>query len=606
MQLFKSITGKMHVENNLFQPHNQVDLARAINTQLLAISVIGFIFNLSAWAIWLKGIFKSDSLGSFMWFVVCPFCAQVFIALGLKLYTEAYSRRHSVEEFSATLCCKIVCSVSYALFFGVMFVFYYDMKPYWILAACPMILAAFFRDVRCLFISMVSTTVFLALSLCNLLSFDTYKLYDREVPRLMLVSEMLIIALIIGCMVFTMHYKVTLSVQKMARLEAAENTKDIFFSNISHELRTPISTILGMDEMILRENPGPETRKYAENIKSAGQNLLSQINDILDSSKLDSGKLEPNIVNYDLSSVIRDCYSMVQVMAKEKELEVHINCDPMTPKRLRGDRVRIKQIFIHLLTNAVRHTSQGYVEMDVHWRRIDMKKIDLILAVKDTGMGISVEGRRTLFEKYSGDSAHRYVEGTGLGLNITKQLVDMMQGTINVESEEGKGTTFTVSIPQEVLNVEVLGEIKPGSNGYLKEPEKYEERFTAPNAKVLVVDDVRMNIDVFKGLLKKTLIQIDEANSGPKALSLIEKNKYDIIFMDDLMPDMGGVDVFKKMQETEHLNQGTPIIILTANVQEGAKEEYTDLGFDDYLAKPVRGKQLEDMIMYYLKEKQYE
>ncbi|MBU5477951.1 response regulator [Eubacterium sp. MSJ-13] len=418
---------------------------------------------------------------------------------------------------------------------------------------------------------------------------------------------------------------------------AAANAKSVFLANMSHEIRTPINAILGMDTMILRESTDKDILEYAGNIQSASQTLLSLINDILDFSKIETGKLELVQGDYALSSLINDVYHMLLGKAKEKGLALNVESDKNLPAKLYGDEVRIRQIIVNILNNAIKYTEKGSVTLKVGMSEqtttaaitsnkattaaIDIenesnlynnntpdsqatKNIIITFTITDTGIGIKQENIPHLFDSFSrfDENKNKHIEGTGLGLAITKQLTELMSGRIKVTSEYGKGSVFEVSIPQKVVSDLKIGDI---SEKYNAAPDKKKKKalFTAPDAKVLVVDDVKMNINVFKALLKRTEISVASAMSGPEALEMIKENKYDIIFLDHMMPDMDGIETYKHMKELEqNPNKDTTVIMLTANAIMGAKEEYIGIGFSDYLSKPVQAPKLEAMILKYLPE----
>ena len=379
-------------------------------------------------------------------------------------------------------------------------------------------------------------------------------------------------------------------------------SKSQFLANMSHEIRTPINAILGMNEMILRESEENSIQEYAQNIQSASEALLSIVNEILDFSKVASGKMELVPVEYDVAALIRDCSTIVETRAAGKDLRLEVSCDESTPSKLCGDATRIRQIISNLLTNAVKYTPSGTITFRIRWAR-DKEGIKLIASVEDTGIGISEENQKRLFDTFErfDMEKNRNIEGTGLGLSITKQLVDLMKGEIGVYSELGKGSLFYVEIPQKVVSMEPVGKLNQEVN--VEQTKVDKEKYHAPKAKILVVDDVRMNVRVIQSLLKRTKIQIDTATSGKECLALAAENTYDLILLDHMMPEMDGVETFQKLREdTTGLNYATPVIALTANAIAGAKEEYKKLGFDDYLSKPMKGEELEEMIQTYLPE----
>ncbi len=388
---------------------------------------------------------------------------------------------------------------------------------------------------------------------------------------------------------------------------AANKAKSAFLSNMSHEIRTPINSILGMNEMVLRESEDQHILTYAENIRTAGNTLLGIVNDILDFSKIEAGKMEIIPVDYDLSSVINDLVNMVQTRADEKNLALNLHFNPDTPKMLHGDEIRIKQIITNILTNAVKYTEEGSVSFSIDFEQIPENKecIFLDVSVKDTGIGIKKEDMDKLFSEFDRieEKRNRSIEGTGLGMTITKRLLNMMNSSLEVESVYGEGSTFSFRIQQKVVIWERLGDYEESYRNSISQRKKYEAKFIAPEASVLIVDDNLMNLIVFKGLLKWTKIQIDMAQSGDECLTLSDDKKYDIIFLDHMMPSKDGIETLHELREREdNPNLSTPVICLTANAISGAREQYIEAGFDDYLTKPIDSSKLEEMIMLYLPE----
>lgn len=381
-------------------------------------------------------------------------------------------------------------------------------------------------------------------------------------------------------------------------------SKARFLANMSHEIRTPINAVLGMDEIILRECTQENIREYALDIQSAGRSLLSLINDLLDFSKIDSGKMQIVPVEYELSSLINDCYQMIVMRAKEKNLNLTLENNSNLPKRLLGDEVRIRQVIINLLTNAVKYTQQGSITLSVDGVREGEDTFCLKITVKDTGIGIKKEDQEKLFQSFQRveEERNRNIEGTGLGLAITKQLVELMQGEILVDSIYGKGSSFCVEIPQKIVSEEAVGDISGKYADSSSKNTSY-KGFKAPGGRILVVDDVEMNRKVIQGLLQNTGLQIDTADCGQRCLAMVQEKKYHIIFLDHMMPGLNGIETFRRMQEmSASANKDTPIVMLTANAILGAKEEYLKEGFADYLSKPVRVSDLEAMILKYLPE----
>lgn len=388
-----------------------------------------------------------------------------------------------------------------------------------------------------------------------------------------------------------------------AYAEQANNAKSAFLANMSHEIRTPINTVLGMDEMILRENKDENIAKYAMDIMTAGNSLLSLINDILDFSKIESGKMEILPVDYEMNVLLADIISVFSFRAKEKALKFYYDIDPKLPKILYGDDVRIRQIFSNLLSNAIKYTGKGRVIMQVEGHLVDEDTIDICIAVVDTGCGIKKADIHKLFDAFTRieEKRNRSIEGTGLGLNITYQLVNMMEGTLNVKSTYGRGSTFSCSFRQKIKDNEAIGNFDKYYEKHQCNTYTYHKTFEAPEASVLIVDDNRMNLTVMTNLLKETRMRVVTAHSGIEAVALCKEEYFDVIFMDHMMPQMDGLETFTAIKgDRENLNRNVPIIAMTANAVAGAKQMYLQYGFIDYLSKPINPVRLEQMLMKYL------
>ncbi|MCH5269656.1 MAG: response regulator [Lachnospiraceae bacterium] len=393
--------------------------------------------------------------------------------------------------------------------------------------------------------------------------------------------------------------------QSLKMAEDANRAKSVFLSHMSHEIRTPINSVLGMNEMILRECTDKSLLSYAENIQSSGKTLLFLINDILDMSKIESGKMEIVPVEYETADMIIDLWNGIYLRAQGKNLTVDFSLDSTLPRKLFGDDMRIKQIVTNLLTNAVKYTSEGGIELRVDYKRTEEDRIDLIISVKDTGMGIRKEDMSKLFESFRRieEEKNRNIEGTGLGMNIVMSLLQLMDGDIKVDSEYQKGSTFTVTIPQKVISGEATGDFQSIMGKQRSSSSRKRESFQAPEANVLVVDDNRMNLDVFKALLKRTKMNVVTADSGMKCLEVVKEQYFNIIFLDHMMPGMDGIETLHEIQKlSDFPNEGIPVIALTANVFSGGRESYLKEGFTDYLTKPIDSNLLDQMILSYLPE----
>ena len=386
-------------------------------------------------------------------------------------------------------------------------------------------------------------------------------------------------------------------------VEQIARSKDTFFANMSHEIRTPINTIIGLNEMILREDISDEIAENAINIQNASKMLLTTINDILDLSKLESGKMDIVPTQYEISSMFSDLVNLIWIRAHQKNLEFKVDIDPEIPSMLYGDEVRIKQVVTNMLTNAVKYTSSGSVTLSAKGERVAADQILLRISVQDTGMGIRKESLDDLFSSFKrvDESDNRHIEGTGLGLNISRQLVEMMGGKISVDSVYHQGSTFTVEVKQRIVNVRPIGVINFAAQKQPGHRAVYRQSFIAPDARILVVDDNSMNLMVVVKLLRDTRVKVDTAESGREALQKTAENTYHVILMDHMMPEMDGVATLRAVRsQTKGFCQKTPVIALTANVMSDAEQVYRNMGFDGYLAKPISAPLLEAGLLKYL------
>lgn len=403
----------------------------------------------------------------------------------------------------------------------------------------------------------------------------------------------------------------------------ASEAKGKFLANMSHEIRTPINAVLGMDEMILRECGDPQIKEYAMDIQTAGQTLLSLINDILDLSKIESGKLEILPEEYDFSSLIHDIMNMVGMKAKAKDLELRLSIDKDLPSRLRGDDVRLRQVLVNLMNNAVKYTEKGSVTLTVSGRADAMgaaapisggnppppqnqheETVCLTFQVADTGIGIKEEDLSKLFAEFERieEQRNRNIEGTGLGMSITTQLLELMGSTLQVDSIYGEGSKFYFTLEQKIVDREPIGDLEERIRRQARDY-AYSTLFTAPEAQVLVVDDNAVNRKVFASLLKDTQVQIDQAAGGYECLEMTGRKKYDIIFLDHMMPDMDGIETLHRLrQQKDSPCVSAPVVALTANAVTGAREMYLEEGFTTFLSKPINPEKLEKLLLRHLPE----
>ena len=428
---------------------------------------------------------------------------------------------------------------------------------------------------------------------------------SRSIDWLLLgISSLGFLALLVFNSFVMMIYNRKLS-EAAQQANQANEAKSYFLSTMSHDIRTPMNAILGLNEMILRDSRDDGIRNYSESIRTAGNTLLGIINDILDFSKIEAGKMEIINVDYSFASLLNDLVNMVQKKADDKGLIFNLDIDRNIPTTLNGDEIRIKQIITNILSNAVKYTAQGSVTFSVQARQPEDKTNSVMLkvSVADTGIGIKPEDLDRLFVAFERieEKKNRNIEGTGLGMVITRRFLDMMGSSLEVESEYGKGSVFSFELEQRVVNPEPIGDFEEAYRRSISERDSYHEKFTAPDARVLVVDDTPVNLTVFTNLLKRTQLQIDTAESGDDGISLYIRNHYDVIFLDHMMPDKDGIDTIREMKNlTDTSNTSTPVICLTANAISGMREMYINAGFDDYLTKPIDAERLEMMLLQYL------
>ena len=417
-------------------------------------------------------------------------------------------------------------------------------------------------------------------------------------------GEFLSIGMMLMLMFAVMHTikEVNHMMELKREAEVASEAKGQFLANMSHEIRTPINAVLGMNEMILRETKEEQIKEYATDIKAAGSSLLSLVNDILDFSKIEAGKMDLIPVEYDFSNLIYAVIIMTRPKAEGKGLEFRLEIDKTLPKGLFGDDVRLRQIILNILSNAVKYTEEGSITFSISGYHV-LKDIILEISIADTGIGIKEEDKEKLYSEFErfDQSKNHMVEGTGLGMSITHRLLAMMDSNLKVESEYGKGSCFSFKVRQQVVDNSPIGEITAEGR---KNKEKAMQNFVlySPESRILVVDDKDINRKVFCSLVKKTGMQVDQAGSGAKCLELVKNNHYDIVFLDHMMPEMDGIETLHKMKEMPEFSPtDTKVIVLTANAIKGAREHYIEEGFEDYISKPIIPEDLRELLRKYLK-----
>ncbi len=396
------------------------------------------------------------------------------------------------------------------------------------------------------------------------------------------------------------QYMEELRIQKEIA-DDANKAKSSFLANMSHEIRSPINAILGMDEMILRESSEEAVVGYASDIKTSSKTLLSIVNDILDFSKVEEGKMEIIPTEYEVGEMISNLISMVNERIIDKGLKFIVKVDERIPRVLFGDEIRIKQCVLNLLTNALKYTREGEIEFVVSFNELEEDAISLKFKVRDTGIGMKQEDMDKLFSPFARieERRNRKVEGTGLGMSITNKLLELMGTKLDVESVYGEGSTFSFAVRQNVISKEPIGDFYQKNTMGRNELNSYKESFRAPNAHILVIDDTEINLSVIKNLLKKTMINIDTADSAMSGIELLRNNKYDVMLIDYMMPKMDGIEALHYMKD-EGLVGDMKCVILTANAVSGVREMYISEGFDDYLSKPVNPDLLEQRLIEWL------
>lgn len=380
--------------------------------------------------------------------------------------------------------------------------------------------------------------------------------------------------------------------------DSQNKAKSNFLAQMSHEIRTPINAILGMNEMILRESENDDITDYSENIRTAGRTLLSLINSILDFSKIEDGKMEILNVKYELVPVINNLVNSVSERARNKDLEFITDIDSSLPSVLVGDDVRVTQVIMNLLTNAVKYTERGTVRFTIKCAELTGSEVTLSVSVQDTGIGIREEDMDKLFESFSrlDETKNRSIEGTGLGMAIVTKLLALMNSELKVESVYGKGSVFSFDIKQGVADRTPIGsDLTKHSSASREKAEKVQFR----DADVLVTDDNMMNLKVARNFLKLFGIKPDIASSGAETIEMMRKKHYHIVFLDHMMPKMDGIETLRKLKE-EGLTGESSVIALTANAVMGAKEQYLEAGFVDYLSKPIEIGSIKEMLIKYL------
>ena len=385
--------------------------------------------------------------------------------------------------------------------------------------------------------------------------------------------------------------------------EQDSKAKNEYLANMAHDIRTPINSVLGMNEMILRENKDVEINEYANNIKRASNILVELVNDILDISKIESGKMELIEDSYEVKELLNDIITVINDKCKKKNLQFVVNIDKNIPSGLYGDVNKIKQVLLNLLTNAVKYTQSGTITFDINiMNRNESDTVELYVSVTDTGSGIQQENLKSIFSSFKriDEIRNTKIEGTGLGLNIVYQLLKLMKSKIEVQSEYGIGSKFYFLLDQKIVDNTPIDNYLENFNSQINKKNNYRVGFVAPEARILVVDDNEMNLLVASKLLKDTQMKIDIVSSGFGCLAKINEKKYNLILMDIKMPELDGVETLRRIRNGNSINVDTPVIALTADVVAGVKEKYIKEGFIDYISKPIDAKKFETKVGSYI------
>lgn len=414
------------------------------------------------------------------------------------------------------------------------------------------------------------------------------------------IQSILVVTCIFGCI---FKYQTYVYEKQKKQLEKANKAKSEFLANMSHELRTPINVMLGYNEMIRKESRESHTTVNAMKVEAAGRTLLSMVNDILDYTAIEEAGITLKKEVYDIRDILRDVLRYAQYGTEEKGLDLRVEIDPSIPRKLRGDAVRLMQIMENLISNAVKYTKEGFVKVCIGWEADSEGSGYLHFAVQDSGIGMKPEDVEKISEQFVrfDNKRTRNIQGIGLGLTIVTRLLQYMDSNLKVESEKGKGSTMSFRLLQEKESADAIGVFSWEES---TPQEEQEESIEAPNAKILVVDDNEMNLDLIKGLLEKTKIQLDTAANGEEAIACAKSHSYHLILMDHMMPVMDGQTAMQTLRK-EKICDNTPIVVLTANAVSGAKKEYLAAGFDDFLSKPVVSNKLIQLLKKYLPQDVY-
>ncbi len=564
-------------------------------TKVLLLFVMAFVVGYFIWTILEPSEFQNSLIQHRICYIVLVVASLFWFAL-MRYASTDYDKKSKLLYFLNTFLAVIMYGLVLTLTY-INLRYNHTIDTTLFLAMSLMVpICLYINPLEYLCLVAVSDTVMIILMY---MAYERYEVITRTAFTNFLVF--LIFQMVLGIVMlytkYCLHREIVMANKQHQEIEMLSKAQNSFFSNMSHEIRTPINTIIGLNEMILREDVSEEVMEDAANIKSAGKLLLNLINDILDMSKIQSGKMQLLSAPYQTGEMLSDLVGMMWIRAKEKKLEFHIDVSPDIPNELIGDEVRIKQILINVLNNAIKYTKEGSVSLSVQCEMINDNTCNMIYNVTDTGVGIKPEDIPYLFSAFKrvDEDSNKHIEGTGLGLSIVKQLLDLMDGKVTVNSVYTKGSTFIIEVPQIVENQSKMGQHYFDKSKALGKKQDYAPRFESPEARILVVDDNEANLMVATKLLRDTKVRIDTATSGAEALRKTLNIKYDVIFMDHLMPEMDGIECRRRIvDQTGGRCRETSIVVLTANADEENRELYVRERFDGYLVKPVTGEELEN------------
>lgn len=532
---------------------------------------------------------------------VITLCIAFLIFAGIAWYAIHYHKIHTGAVIIAAIIIYFLAPFNFVTAGGI-----HGGAPIWFLLGVMYVCLVVQGKIRYVFL----ISSFVIVLACYYAAYRYPSMIGQNTLEMVYVDSLISLIVVAGltCSMILFQNAIYRSENEIAQkqkkeIEELNRSQNRFFSSMSHEIRTPINTIIGLNEMILREDVSEEVAADAKSIQGAGKMLLTLINDILDMSKIESGRMDIVPVTYDVGAMLSDIVNMIWIRAKDKGLAFHIDVDQAMPAQLFGDEVRIKQILINLLNNAVKYTQEGSVTLSIQCKTVEQGLAQVSYSVTDTGMGMRKESIPHLFSAFKrvDEEKNRYIEGTGLGLSIVKQLVGLMGGEIAVNSVYTKGSTFVVTLPQEIVSEDEIGELDLEARHATNAREHYKQSFEAPKAQILIVDDNETNLMVEEKLLRGTKVQVETAASGAECLKKTLQNRYDVILMDHLMPEMDGIECLHAIRtQTGGLNQSIPIVILTANAGGENQALYRKEGFDGYLLKPVSGIQLETELLRHL------